>query len=213
MIKKLAIIGLLATGTLFSCSQSSETTTTSGNQDLAVADSTILNEHSEMTASGNDAETDDLNAQWNQIDRNSPSVKLPEVTVIGLETRGNKDYTVYSMGETVLFDEGKAELKANAKQTLDQIVLSIAQRAKGEIRIYGHADASEGTTRENTALSSKRAMAVRNWLVENGNVEESRISVQPMGESQPKATGDSASAKKQNRRVDIVAMTDARKAK
>jgi outer membrane protein OmpA-like peptidoglycan-associated protein len=210
MIKRLAILGLFVTGTLFSCNSSNETKTE--NQDLAVADSTILDEHSEMTPS-NDAETADLEAQWSQIDRNSPAVKLPEVSVIGLETRGSKDYTVYSMGETVLFDEGKADLKANAKQTLDQIVLSIAQRAKGDIRIYGHADPSEGNTKETTALSSKRAMAVRNWLVENGNVEESRISVQPMGESKPKTTDKSASARKQNRRVDIVALTEARKAK
>lgn len=207
MIKKFAIISLLATASLYSCN----TGNNRENEELAVSDSTILNEHSEMTPA-NDAETAELDAEWNDINLNSPSVKLPEVSVIGLETRGNKDYTVYSMGESVLFDKGKAELKADAKATLDQIVLSMAERAKGGIRIYGHADATEGNYQEAVALSSKRAMAVRNWLVENGKIDESRISIQPMGKSQPKEAANTATASKLNRRVDIVALTEPRKA-
>lgn len=209
MIKKFVILSLLTTASLYGCNQSSESSTT--NQDLAVSDSVVVNDPDETMAS-NDAETTDMDAQWNQLDRNAPSVKLPEVSVIGLETRGNKDYTVYSMEESILFDKGQAKLRENSKATLEQIVLSMAERAKGDIRIYGYADASEGTSKENIALSSERAMAVRNWLVENGNIDESRISVQPMGENQPTTTTPATSAKKSNRRVDIVAMTNPRKA-
>jgi outer membrane protein OmpA-like peptidoglycan-associated protein len=208
MIKRFAIIISLVTATLYSCNEGNNRE----NQELTVSDSTIVNDPAEVTAS-NDAETNDADARWNQIDRNSPSVKLPEVSVIGLETRGNKDYTVYSMEESVLFDKGKAELRENAKKTLNQIVLSMAERAKGDIRIYGYADPSEGTAKDNIALSSKRAMTVRNWLVENGKIEESRISVQPMGESQPKSTDGVTQTSKPNRRVDIVALSEPRKAK
>ena len=209
MIKKTAILSLLITASLYGCNQSSDSSTK--NEDLAVSDSVVVNDPDETMAS-NDAETTDMDAQWNQLDRNAPSVKLPEVSVIGLETRGNKDYTVYSMEESILFDKGQAKLRENSKETLNQIVLSMAERAKGDIRIYGYADPSEGTSKENIALSSERAMAVRNWLVENGNIDESRISVQPMGENQPTTTVPATSAKKSNRRVDIVAMTNPRKA-
>ncbi|MDO1445693.1 OmpA family protein [Rhodocytophaga aerolata] len=210
MIKKTAILSLLITASLYGCNQSSDSSTK--NEDLAVSDSVVVNDPDETMAS-NDAETTDMDAQWNQLDRNAPSVKLPEVSVIGLETRGNKDYTVYSMEESILFDKGQAKLRENSKETLNKIVLSMAERAKGDIRIYGYADPSEGTSKENIALSSERAMAVRNWLVENGNIDESRISVQPMGENQPTTTVPATSAKKSNRRVDIVAMTNPRKAK
>jgi outer membrane protein OmpA-like peptidoglycan-associated protein len=209
MIKKFAILSLVATAFLASCNQGSESNT--NTQDLAVSDSVVVNDPDESMAS-NDAETADTDAQWNQIDRNVPAVKLPEVSVIGLQTRGNKDYTVYSMEESVLFDKGKAELRPNAKETLNQIVLSMAERSKGDIRIYGYADPSEGSGKENIALSSKRAMAVRNWLVENGNIEESRISVQPMGDNQPNKTEVAAEGSKSMRRVDIVAMSNPRKA-
>jgi outer membrane protein OmpA-like peptidoglycan-associated protein len=209
MIKKFAILSLVATAFLASCNQGSESNT--NTQDLAVSDSVVVNDPDESMAS-NDAETADTDAQWNQIDRNVPAVKLPEVSVIGLQTRGNKDYTVYSMEESVLFDKGKAELRPNVKETLNQIVLSMAERSKGDIRIYGYADPSEGSSKENIALSSKRAMAVRNWLVENGNIEESRISVQPMGDNQPNKTEVAAEGSKSMRRVDIVAMSNPRKA-
>lgn len=208
MIKKVAILSLLVTASFYGCNQGSENSTK--NEDLAVSDSVVVNDPDETMAS-NDAETTDMDAQWNQLDRNAPSVKLPEVSVIGLETRGNKDYTVYSMEESILFDKGQAKLRENSKETLNQIVLSMAERAKGDIRIYGYADPSEGTSKENIALSSERAMAVRNWLVENGKIDESRISVQPMGENQPNTTAPAASADKFKRRVDIVAMTSPRK--
>lgn len=91
MIKKFIIISLFTTAFLYSCNQSSESG--NKNQELTVSDSVIMNDPDETLAS-NDAETNDADAQWNQIDRNSSSVKLPEVSVIGLETRGGKDYKV-----------------------------------------------------------------------------------------------------------------------
>jgi outer membrane protein OmpA-like peptidoglycan-associated protein len=122
------------------------------------------------------------------------------------ETRGNDNYTVYSLGENLLFDTDKAELSAGAKDNLQQIVASINQRyANGNIRLYGFTDATAGKE-YNKELSEKRAENVKNWLTQSGNIDASRISVHPMGEANPEASNQTEEGRQQNRRVEIVAM-------
>lgn len=153
----------------------------------------------------NDANTED---NWRNIDMNAPVVTLPEVTVGApdFEARGNDQYTIYSLGENLLFETDKATLSTNAEQNLQQIAGSLKQRyAQGQVRIYGHADA-RADANYNKELSEQRAEAVKNWLVSNAGIDASRVSVQPMGESDPVASNQTKSGQKQNRRVEIVAM-------
>jgi outer membrane protein OmpA-like peptidoglycan-associated protein len=145
---------------------------------------------------------------WKDIDLNVAAVKHPEINISSpdFELRGNDRYTIYSLGEKLLFDTDQATLSAQAKQNLDQIVASINQRyGQGQIRIYGHADARADSD-HNKELSQQRAEAVKNWLVTNANIDESRISIHPMGESDPVASNQTSCGQQQNRRVEIVAM-------
>lgn len=145
---------------------------------------------------------------WKDLDLNVPSVKYPEVSISSpdFELRGNDRFTVYSLGEKLIFDTDKATLSKEAKQNLDQVVASVNQRyGQGQIRIYGHADARADAA-HNQQLSQERAEAVKNWLVTNANINESRISIHPMGESDPVASNQTESGQKENRRVEIVAM-------
>jgi outer membrane protein OmpA-like peptidoglycan-associated protein len=113
---------------------------------------------------------------------------------------------VYSLGEKLLFDTDKAELRADAKNNLQQVVTSINQRyANGNIRLYGFTDATAGKE-YNKELSEKRAENVKNWLTQNGKIDASRISVHPMGEASPEASNKTEAGRQQNRRVEIVAM-------
>jgi outer membrane protein OmpA-like peptidoglycan-associated protein len=110
------------------------------------------------------------------------------------------------MGENLLFDTDKATLRPDAEQNLQQIAGSLKQRyAGGQVRIYGHTDARADAS-YNKELSEQRAEAVKNWLVSNAGVDASRISIQPMGESDPVASNQTKSGQQQNRRVEIVAM-------
>lgn len=174
------------------------------------------NRHTESDAQAmrNDAETVDTRADgvavdaWNDVDLNAPRVERPEINISSpdFELRGNDRYTVYSMGEKLLFDTDKATLSADAKQNLEQIAASIAQRyGQGQIRIYGHADARDDA-QDNQQLSQQRAETVKDWLVNNAKIDASRISIHPMGESDPVASNQTASGQQQNRRVEIVAM-------
>jgi outer membrane protein OmpA-like peptidoglycan-associated protein len=153
----------------------------------------------------NDANTDDM---WRDVDLNVPTVSYPELNISSsdFEVRGNDKYSVYSLGENLLFDTDKATLSASSKQNLDQIAASLKQRyEQGNIRIYGHADARDDAS-YNKQLSQERAESVKNWLVSNANIDASRISIHPMGESDPVASNQTKEGMKKNRRVEIVAM-------
>jgi len=142
---------------------------------------------------------------WNDVDFNAPALRYNEITNKNIDVRGNNNYGIYGVGENILFDEVKSTIRAGAEANLRQIATSINQRYNGgNIRVYGHTDAV-GSASYNKELAEQRAEAVRNWLVKNGNVAENRISLHPVGESQPAASNATEGGRQQNRRVEIVA--------
>jgi outer membrane protein OmpA-like peptidoglycan-associated protein len=142
---------------------------------------------------------------WEGVDFNAPAVSYEEITDKTVNVRGANNYAIYSVGENILFDEGKSTIRSNAEKNLKQIAGSIEKRYKeGEIRVYGHTD-SVGSSAANKQLAEQRAEAVRDWLLKNGKVPESRISLHSIGESEPVASNASEKGREQNRRVEIVA--------
>ncbi|WP_165822214.1 OmpA family protein [Hymenobacter edaphi] len=141
--------------------------------------------------------------RWD-VDADLPDARFDEITTKDVTVRGNEQYSVYSVDETVFFDTDKSELKPTAKATLDQITGSIGKRfADKQVRIMGFADA-RGSKDYNEELSARRAEAVKTWLVQNGKIDAARVSVQPMGEEAPAASNATAAGRQQNRRVEIV---------
>ncbi len=149
--------------------------------------------------------TGDTARGWNDVDFNAPAATYPEIKDSNITVRGNNNYGIYGLGENILFDEGKATLKADAEQNLKQIAASIEQRYKGaDVRVYGYTDAI-GSAGYNKELAEQRAQAVSDWLSKNGNIGKDKISMQPVGEERPVATNATSEGRKQNRRVEIVA--------
>jgi outer membrane protein OmpA-like peptidoglycan-associated protein len=64
------------------------------------------------------------------------------------------------------------------------------------------------TKESNKQLSRERAEAVRNFLVSEGKIEESRVSIFAEGENKPVASNENAAGRQQNRRVEIVVMNN-----
>jgi outer membrane protein OmpA-like peptidoglycan-associated protein len=146
---------------------------------------------------------------WNDVDFNAPAVRYEEITNRDIEVRGNDRYGIYGLGENVLFDKGSAEIKKDAEANLQQISASIGQRYKdGEIAIFGFTD-STGGAEANMQLAQQRAEAVRNWLSAKGNISNTNISVQSLGENKPTASNATEAGREQNRRVNIVARSKA----
>jgi outer membrane protein OmpA-like peptidoglycan-associated protein len=142
---------------------------------------------------------------WADVDLNSPSQSYDEINNKDINVRGTNDYAVYELGEDVLFDKGKSDIRSNAVPNLKQVSASIKKRFdNGQVRLYGFADA-QGDEQSNMQLSEARAQAVRNWLVNEGGITETRISVNAKGESSPKQSNVTEEGRKENRRVQIVA--------
>jgi outer membrane protein OmpA-like peptidoglycan-associated protein len=142
---------------------------------------------------------------WDSVDFEAPAVSYSEITDRDITVRGEDDYAIYGIDETILFDSDKTTLKGGAEAKLKQIVASMGQRFKdGQVRIYGFTDA-KGSAGYNRQVAEKRAETVRNWLVKNGNISENQTSVHPVGEAQPVASNATEAGRRQNRRVEIVA--------
>ena len=142
---------------------------------------------------------------WNNIDRNVPVATYQEITDRDVSVRGNEEYAIYSFDEAILFDTNSSQIRANATQKLQQVAQSLNQRfANGPVRVYGYTD-TRGSADYNEQLAEERAEAVRSWLMKNGNINDDRISLHPVGEADPVATNETAQGRQQNRRVEIVA--------
>lgn len=178
-----------------SCSETPKTDNATDHPDTAVLKS---NDEPAPTAKAEDA--------WSAVDWNSPVVKYDEVKNTNISVRGNDNYGIYSLGENVLFETGKADIKKDADANLKEVAASINQHyGSGKVKVYGYTDAS-GAADANAALSRQRAEAVKNWLASNGNIAADRITMYAEGETHPAASNDDAAGREQNRRVEIAAM-------
>ncbi len=97
----------------------------------------------------------------------------------------------------VMFDFDSSTLKPGAYQEMDRVARILNKYSQTTIRVEGHTD-SKGSEAYNQILSEKRAMAVKNALVQRG-VDPARIQTVGYGESQPISSNDAV-----NRRVSIV---------
>lgn len=106
--------------------------------------------------------------------------------------------------EKVYFETGKAVIKTESYEILFQVAETLNENPQiVKLEVQGHTD-SRGSAKYNLKLSSKRAAAVRNFLIEKGDVAPDRLTSQGYGESEPLNTEESPSAWAQNRRVEFI---------
>ncbi len=108
---------------------------------------------------------------------------------------------VLTLGD-VLFESGRADLKAGAAGNLSKLVAFLTKYPERVVTIEGYTD-SIGGDDYNQALSQRRADSVRSYLVRAG-VESGRLTAAGMGKNDPVAGNDSAIGRQQNRRVAVI---------
>ena len=109
----------------------------------------------------------------------------------------------------LLFYTGTANLKPESMGSLLD-VSKILKDATSPVKILGHTD-SDGDDAANLKLSELRAEAVKNILVTQYNIDESKFTTEGRGETQPLANNNSAEGKAQNRRVEFIFKAEADK--
>lgn len=113
----------------------------------------------------------------------------------------NADVLAVTFKSDVLYDVDSATLKPGAYTEINRVSQVLVQYPQTDIQIAGHTDSS-GSETYNQALSERRAMGVKNALLNQGVAPE-RLRTLGFGESQPVADNSTAAGRQLNRRVVI----------
>jgi outer membrane protein OmpA-like peptidoglycan-associated protein len=123
---------------------------------------------------------------------------------LNAEVRGRE--VRIALNADVLFAFDKADLKPDARPSLDKVVAVLKSYPKAQARIEGHTD-SKGDDAYNQKLSEKRAESVRKFLAAGGATL--RMTTRGWGEKKPVAPNakpdgkDDPEGRQKNRRVEI----------
>ena len=103
--------------------------------------------------------------------------------------------------KTILFDTGKATIKFESAEILNQIINVLKKFPNSRFRIEGHTD-STGKKAKNIELSQNRADAVKIYLIQGGIASE-RLESKGYGPEKPIASNKNKKGRALNRRVEI----------
>ncbi len=101
------------------------------------------------------------------------------------------------------FPSGKSTIEPEYFSLLTSVQRAIRNFSEATITIEGHTDAI-GNDRYNENLSYERAMAVKQYLLANMGLDDSRITALGYGETRPIASNETGEGRAQNRRIDLV---------
>lgn len=117
----------------------------------------------------------------------------------------DSDKITLRFSSSLLFESGKATLKAEVKPYLDKISKTLPKDY--DIQIEGHTDnlpIHNAQFASNWELSALRGINVLKYMVNHCNIDSNRLSVAGYGEFRPIADNSTPEGRSQNRRVDII---------
>lgn len=103
----------------------------------------------------------------------------------------------------VQFPSGQSVLQPNSYPLMAKVQKAIRTFGQPDVIIEGHTD-SVGSTSANEVLSNNRANAVKQYLVSNGTLPESKIAAVGHGSARPIASNETREGRAQNRRIDLI---------
>lgn len=123
-----------------------------------------------------------------------------------IDVNFTSQYVLLTMNGALLFDSGKPEIREEALPIMSKVATILDRYAEHTIEVEGHTDnvpLKGGRYGNNDELSSFRALAVFNYLVDNTDLEASHIKHSGRGEYVPIADNSTPEGRAKNRRVEI----------
>lgn len=105
--------------------------------------------------------------------------------------------------QDIQFDTGEATLKSSSTETLKKVASLLTEHPDLDLLIEGHTD-NTGDFETNKQLSEERAQAVKDALVQDYGIDESRLRTVGLGSTQPVTSNETEEGRAQNRRVELV---------
>ena len=118
----------------------------------------------------------------------------------------NNDTDLKKVFKDVKFESDKYILTYSSKLVLSEVSNYLDEKEVLNIHITGHTD-SQAPDEYNMELSENRVKAVQNYLVSKG-ISKSRIKIDWKGETEPIATNNTEEGRENNRRVELLILTD-----
>jgi outer membrane protein OmpA-like peptidoglycan-associated protein len=103
----------------------------------------------------------------------------------------------------ILFDVQSAAIKPESSGVVREIAMLMKVNPDMRLKVVGHTS-SDGEDAANLELSRKRAAAVKEMLVKEFGVDETKLETEGRGETQPVADNKTREGKAQNRRVEFI---------
>jgi len=144
----------------------------------------------------------ELEETYEQVRAFLQAAGLEEDILLHMEERG----IVMELPEKILFDTGRAEIKADFLPTLD-LLAELLSGLRNQIIVEGHTDNVPIRTflyPSNWELSVARAVSVARYLVEKHNLDPKRFLATGYGEYHPIDSNETPEGRARNRRVSIV---------
>jgi outer membrane protein OmpA-like peptidoglycan-associated protein len=112
------------------------------------------------------------------------------------------------MSADVLFDFDRADIKKEARPSLEKVADIVREHSRAAVAVEGHTD-GKGSAAYNQTLSERRASSVARWLKGRKGLNRVRFDVRGFGASKPVAPNakpdgsDDPDGRQKNRRVEI----------
>jgi outer membrane protein OmpA-like peptidoglycan-associated protein len=120
---------------------------------------------------------------------------------IQIEKAANNALRV-TMSNQTAFEIDSAGIKGGFHSSMNKIATIVNRYGKTQLTVVGHTDSS-GSDAHNQRLSDERARAVHSYLEQKG-VAPQRLASYGLGESEPRASNDTAAGRQLNRRAEII---------
>ncbi|MBB5409229.1 outer membrane protein OmpA-like peptidoglycan-associated protein [Paraburkholderia sp. HC6.4b] len=114
---------------------------------------------------------------------------------------------VVTLDSMSLFDSGKSQLKDGSNRVMVAALDMIKAHPDKRILVAGHTD-NVGSPDSNLKLSTARAEAVRDWLIDASGIPATQFAIQGYGDTRPLAGNDTDVGRAKNRRVEITLVPD-----
>lgn len=150
------------------------------------------------------ARTDTLFIELPGGSKNDPTL----VSSIRVAEGGKKLYDLISTKgrastQGILFDDGSDHIRGESTPTLAEIADMLKTHAPLSLTIEGHTD-NVGTAAANKALSEKRALAVKQYLVSKYGIASTRMKTVGYGATKPASPNTTPEGRQNNSRVELV---------
>lgn len=140
--------------------------------------------------------------------RDGVEVQLGDV-IDDLDGKDTDEGIEIDLPSGVLFDFNSAAVRPDAEPELEKVAAILGAYAEADVVLTGHTD-SVGSDADNQRLSEQRAESVRDELVQQYQIEASRLTTEGKGEKEPVAPNensdgtDNPAGREQNRRVEVL---------